>query len=239
MKAVILAAGRGGRLGTLTRQIPKAVVPFLDQPLFYRILDLCDEAAFDEVIVVGGYGFHLVEAALKGRHRSYRLLHNRQFRVGSILTLLTSFPYLDDGFLLANVDHIYPRRLFRGFLEKKEGVVAACDFDRPLGDDDMKIRLDTTGDLTSINKKMVTYDGGYIGMTVCSRESLKTYKHAAQATLSRWGHNVNVEQILATLIEWGEAPSVFDASGLGPWWEVDTAEELRRAEREISKLVKD
>ncbi|MBI2980852.1 MAG: NTP transferase domain-containing protein [Deltaproteobacteria bacterium] len=235
MKAVILAAGCGRRLGTASRQLPKAVVPLLGDPLLFRILDLCDLKLFDEVIVVGGYGYHLVEAALGHRGRACRLLHNRQFRKGSVLTLMTALPYLDNSFLIANVDHIYPRRLFRKFLERGEGVTAACDFDRPLVSDDMKIRIDKAARMTAIGKKMMTYDGGYIGMTTVSKDYLETYKRAVRATISGRGESANVEQILETLIGWGEFPRIFDASGLGPWWEVDTQAELMKAETEIPK----
>jgi choline kinase len=233
MKAVILAAGMGLRFGTITNSLPKALVPVRGRPLISYILDLCEGESLEEIIIVGGYEFYELEAELEKRPTPYRLIRNLDYRKGNLLTLTKAIPYLDGDFFLANVDHIYPRSLFRKFLQTEGEVVAGCDFDRRLSTDDMKIRLDGNAHLTAIRKDLRVFDGGYIGLTRCSKQSLVNYCRAVEATLSRCGDRASVEQVLETLILWGSPPVISNLSGFG-WWEVDNEPERRAAELALS-----
>ncbi|MBI1909096.1 MAG: NTP transferase domain-containing protein [Deltaproteobacteria bacterium] len=240
MKGVILAAGQGSRLGLLTRSRPKALVPVLEKPLIEYILTLCDEASLEEIIVVGGYQFYKLAAVLEKRAGGtplggtpYRLLQNREYKKGNLLTLVCALPFLEGDFFIANADHIYPPSLFHSFLKNAKEISAACDFDRQLSGDDMKIRHDSQKRLLAISKKLPTYDGGYIGMTSCTKKRRGLYERAVEATFQRKGTKAVVEEVLETLILWGENPLVHDASG-HRWWEVDTPSEIQTVERELA-----
>lgn len=65
-KAVILAAGRGTRMGKLTERVPKPLLPILGRPLLLHVLDRLQAAGISEVLVVTGYGATAVERALRG-----------------------------------------------------------------------------------------------------------------------------------------------------------------------------
>ena len=54
-KAVILAAGRGTRMGALTEDLPKPMLPVRGRPLLERNLDRLRQAGFDEAFLVIGY----------------------------------------------------------------------------------------------------------------------------------------------------------------------------------------
>jgi len=233
MKAVLLAAGRGSRLGGLTAVLPKALVPVRGDPLIHYMLRLCETVGFEETIVVGGFEPYKLEAYLSRREKPCRFVINREFRLGNLLTLCAARPYLEGDFLIANIDHIYPPALFQKFLKAAGPVVCAADFDRRLGSDDMKIRIDGKGRIKAIGKRLPVFDGGYIGMTQVRREVGILYVRAIDATLSRKGTGAVVEDVLDTLIQWGELPTLSDLSGFG-WWEIDTPEELRKAERGLA-----
>ncbi len=53
-QAVILAAGRGARLGTLTKERPKAMLPILGRPILVRVMDRLREAGIHRFTVVIG-----------------------------------------------------------------------------------------------------------------------------------------------------------------------------------------
>jgi dTDP-glucose pyrophosphorylase len=66
MIAVVPAAGRGTRLGSLTRSLPKALVPVGGLPLIgWVIAGLC-QAGIDEIVVVTGHLGSMVERAAPG-----------------------------------------------------------------------------------------------------------------------------------------------------------------------------
>lgn len=50
MKAFVLAAGKGTRLRPFTDDVPKPLVPVMNQPVMAHVLDLCRSHGFEEVI---------------------------------------------------------------------------------------------------------------------------------------------------------------------------------------------
>lgn len=235
MQVIILAAGLGNRLGALTSDRPKALVPVAGRELILRALDFTDDPIVTERIVVTGYRGERLRDFLAQRAPAVRTVHNPRYEEGSVLTLLAALEAIDDEeLLLMNVDHIYPRRLFPIVAAPVEGLAAVCDFDRALGADDMKIRRDETGRLAAIDKQLDAYDGGYIGMTRCAAAALPRYRAAAARALETAGPGANVERILAELANDAEPIAIRDASGVR-WLEVDTAEERSAAEHTLSE----
>ena len=55
LKAVILAAGKGTRMGTLTQDIPKPMIPVAGKPVVEHIMRRIAEAGVDEFVLVVGY----------------------------------------------------------------------------------------------------------------------------------------------------------------------------------------
>jgi len=61
MKAVILAAGRGSRLGELTSKIPKCLIEYKSKTLLeHNLTNLRKFFSDDEIVVIGGYKFELL-----------------------------------------------------------------------------------------------------------------------------------------------------------------------------------
>ena len=55
MKAIILAAGRGSRMGNLTEDIPKCLVKLNEKPLIEWQIEALKKAGIDEIGIVTGY----------------------------------------------------------------------------------------------------------------------------------------------------------------------------------------
>ena len=65
-KAVILAAGRGTRMGALTEELPKPMLPVRGKPLLERNLDRLRQAGFDEAFLVIGYRGETIQRHFAG-----------------------------------------------------------------------------------------------------------------------------------------------------------------------------
>lgn len=61
-KAVILAAGRGTRLGSLTDEVPKPMVLLRGKPILEHLLERLQSAGFTEALVVTGYRAEAIES---------------------------------------------------------------------------------------------------------------------------------------------------------------------------------
>lgn len=241
MKTIILAAGQGTRLGELTKgqfapgQLaqgqPKALVKVAGTPLIDYSLKFLDQQPSNQVIVVGGYAFPILKRHLDG-FPQVRLLENKEFHLGSILTLKTAQDFLDDETLIMNADHIYPHHFLPKLLQTPGDLVAACDFDRPLVADDMKIQEGPQGFVKAISKQLTETHGGYIGMTLVRRGGLARYREALQEVWKE-DKKAAVEVVLQRLIDRGHPPQIADLSG-DRWYEIDTAEDLQKAEQSLS-----
>ncbi len=232
MKALVLAAGLGNRLGELTQDKPKALVKVGNLELIKHVLNFLDNPKISDIAVVTGYKSDLLSSFIKNASDKIKIFFNPNFKLGSIKTIECALPFLDDDFLLSNVDHIYPKQILERVLNNASEITAICDFDRNLVDDDMKIKLNTSGHLKKISKTLADFDGGYIGMTYCSKTHLKIYHDAIKAVIKDSGELSSVESILDTLAQNGEKINICDASNIG-WLEVDTEEDLKKAEHRL------
>lgn len=114
MDGVVLAAGRGSRLGSLTETNPKALVDVGDVPLLSHCLDDLVSAGMTRLIVVIGYlgdqlrDFYGEEFA--GVPIEYRV---QEKQLGLAHALLHAEDAVTDDFMLLNGDHIFTTDLGR------------------------------------------------------------------------------------------------------------------------------
>ena len=234
MRAIVLAAGTGSRLGEMTKDKTKGMVQVNGKPLIDYLFEFFDLNFFDEIIVVGGFAFVDLEKHLKQKQIDHlKILENKDYHNGNIFTLLTALKtFAHDSFLITNVDHIYPRVMFEKMKQSFTRITAMCDFDRQLGPDDMKVKLDSDGKtVVHISKQLHDFDCGYIGMTYVDRSMETVYRDSAYRAIERFGEKAVVENILQVLAENPKtAPIICDLSGFG-WYEVDDEQDLIKAEK--------
>ncbi len=235
MKALILAAGKGSRLGNSSKEKSKALVLVAGQELLCHQLRFLDIPKIKKIGLVVGYHGKATAELAKSKNPQIEIFENKDYEQGNILSLKAALPFLDDDCLILNVDHIYPQRILSAVLEQAKGITAACDFNRPLVADDMKITRDAQGNLKAIDKGLKKYDGGYIGMTFLPRSKLEIYRKAFEKTLAALGPSASVEKVLATLAAQNEPVAIADTSGIR-WLEVDTLEDLQKAEASLMSI---
>lgn len=232
MKAILLAAGLGSRLGPLTRTIPKATIKVAADSLICRVIKFVNIFNPEKIIVIGGYNSNVLWKEIQ--RENITRVENLDYQKGNLYSLAAATEHLDTDFVLSNIDHLYPSHLARMIKETTEGVWAICDFDRPLYQDDMKIRingdLNNGANLSAISKALEDYDGGYCGMTLVRGKSIFTYLKAFQNVINHGREQAVVEDVLAELIRLNEPPRILDISGIR-WLEIDTQEDLANAER--------
>ena len=234
MQAVLLAAGLGSRLGSLTERIPKALITVGGEPLLAYAVRFAGRAGARDVTVVGGYGYELVEAEVARRRLPVTLVRNDAFRDGNLVSLMTARPRLapDDELLVMNIDHIYRPAVAEIVARSADDVTAFIDTDRTLGADDMKVERDGAGRVRRIAKTLETWDAGYVGMTKVPASAWARYWATADAALAEEGRSIHVERVLARLAATDRPPGCRDVSGHG-WLEVDLPEERDRAEEAL------
>ena len=74
-KAVVLAAGKGTRMGSLTEDLPKPMLPVAGKPILEHILDRLRAAGILECGLVTGYRSDVIEAHFAGYPMQLSFIH--------------------------------------------------------------------------------------------------------------------------------------------------------------------
>jgi glucose-1-phosphate thymidylyltransferase len=102
--AVVLAAGRGSRLGPLTDSVPKPLIRVGCVPILHRLLCALDWAGVERVVLVVGYRAGQIVSAVgpswRGLDVSY-VVNPEWGTANNILSLLRAAPEIREDFLLA------------------------------------------------------------------------------------------------------------------------------------------
>lgn len=126
MKAIIIGAGRGSRLGPLTEEVPKTLVPVLGRPMLDAILEALAFAGFErrDIVFVCGYRAEVV----KERYPDLTYVENRDWEKNNILlSLLCAREHLADGFVSTYADIVYDNEIARDVTKSAHDITLGCD----------------------------------------------------------------------------------------------------------------
>jgi L-glutamine-phosphate cytidylyltransferase len=106
MKAIIVAAGRGRRLGQETDAIPKCMVRVAGRPILHHQLDALAAAGVDDVVIVRGYRGDRIAPPAGGPRVRY--VENPAWAENNILTsLFYAEAEMRDGFVFSYSDILF------------------------------------------------------------------------------------------------------------------------------------
>lgn len=130
-KGVLLAAGRGTRLGAITAQTPKPLLEIASKPLIAHIVEGLTACDIRDIAIVTGYLAEQIEgwcAAFNGAHRDTTLKPIRQPQLnGTAGALLAArdFVQCEEAFIFGWADILMDREFYSRFL----GAARALDYD--------------------------------------------------------------------------------------------------------------
>lgn len=238
---MVLAAGAGRRLESLTEDLPKTLLPVDGER---TILDIAlanlRRAGLEEVVVVTGYAAERVaerQAALEQRHDlKLELVFNPKAEEwNNAYSLWCAREHFAQGVLLCNGDTVHPPEVEERLLAGRGGaeLVLALDDAKPLGQEEMKVLLDGDGLLRGINKAHdpAAAAGEYIGLTLIEPAAAEGLADALEATWQR-DPGLYYEDGFQEYADRGGRVGVASVGGL-EWVEVDDQADLDRA-REVA-----
>lgn len=124
MQAVILAAGRGTRMGSLTEKLPKPMLEVAGKTLLEHKFDQLPEAV-TEIILVVGYLGNVIREKFGASYAGKKITYVEQSNIagGTMDALITAQPLLKDRFFVMNGDDIYAREDMQRCLSYEWAVV--------------------------------------------------------------------------------------------------------------------
>jgi L-glutamine-phosphate cytidylyltransferase len=251
MKAIIVAAGRGRRLGVATEAVPKCMVPVAGRPILHRQIEALAAAGIEDFVIVRGYRGNCVTPPVGGPR--LRFVENPNWAENNILTsMFYAEAEMESGFVFSYSDIVFAAEHARRVVTAPGPVALVVDrrwreayegrTEHPVSEAELA-RVDGTGDaarVRRVGKRLVAADeaaGEFIGLARFSPEGAAALADIWRAAKARgpetpFGaaaslHQAYLSDALNALADGGVAirPMFID----GGWREIDTEQDLIRA----------
>src|SRR5262249_49866684 len=160
MKAIVLNAGLGRRLRPTTDELPKCLLPVdADHPVLELQLRALAQCGIRHVTIMIGYGAEKVEHFLTTHpvaHLTVQTRYNPFFATtNTAVTCWLAIRDMTEDFVLVNGDTLFETEILRQVLTAPEApLVMAIDQKISYDADDMKVMLNSSGQLRAVGKSL-------------------------------------------------------------------------------------
>jgi choline kinase len=232
--AIILAAGNGSRMGSLTADRPKAMLEVAGQSLIDRQLEALSLSGIDDVTIVTGYLAPRLQNYLGSR---VKFVHNDRYcETNSLYSLWLARETLALGSVVMNSDTLVSPKLISRLMHSPVYDAALVDPRDNLGAEEMKVKL-SNGFIIDFSKELrpEDSDGENVGILKFGKQAGRRLVRHLDALVGDGKVNAWAPMAFAALAkEWPLA--AISTHGI-PWTEIDYPEDLVRAERELAPLL--
>ena len=235
MTAIILAAGVGRRMGPNAR--PKCLMPIGGRTLLRRSLEALQAAGVAHVVVVVGYQAPAVAAEARAHAGGLRLtlLENPRYREGAILSLWTAREQFTDDLLIMDADVLYaPALLDRLMASSSRNCLLVDGASTDTGEEQMVLgragrALQITKQPSARDQQDLTMFGESVGFLKLGSEAAGRLRALLEERVRAGQVMIEHEQVYPALF--AELPVGYERVDHLPWIEIDTPDDLARAER--------
>ncbi|MBN3873992.1 phosphocholine cytidylyltransferase family protein [Nostoc sp. JL33] len=241
MKAIILAAGVGRRLGKDGQIQPKCLLKFNGKSLLERHLNYLRHYQIEEVVIAVGYQAQRIQDEIKalGAENWVSTVYNPDYTKGSVISLWTLRQQLaaGDDILLMDADVLCDRRIIERLVKTNISNCFLLDRDFEPGDEPVKLCI-RDNHLVEFRKQValgLAYDliGESVGFfrfgsAAAHRIATRTEYYIADER----DEQPYEEVIRDLLLETPESFGYEDITGLS-WIEIDFPQDIQRAQNDI------
>jgi L-glutamine-phosphate cytidylyltransferase len=225
MKAIILSAGQGSRLGHMVDDRPKCLIDFNGRSLLDRQLDTLQANGVQEAVVVTGFRDELIDEAIARRSGGPRVrtIFNPFYKVADNTgSLYMARAELSGDCLVWNGDTLVSNALMgRVVGNDRSGICVTIDRKDSYDEDDMKVVVSDNGRLRAIGKRIAEgVNGESIGLLAFRAGGAELFRDAIdQAMRTKEGTTIWYLRVIHHLAQNAEVWT-FDING-EEWGEVD------------------
>jgi choline kinase len=237
MKAIILSAGQGSRLGHLVDDKPKCLIDFNGRSLLDRQLDTLEANGVQDAVVVTGFHDELVDEAIARRNGGpkVRTIFNPFYKVADNTgSLFMARGELAGDCLVWNGDTLVSNALMARVVgNDRAGICVTVDRKDSYDEDDMKVAAGADGRLRAIGKRIAEgVNAESIGLLAFRAGGAERFREAIeQAMRTSEGTSIWYLRVIHHLAQNGQVWTL-DIAG-EEWGEVDFPSDVEAA-RELT-----
>ena len=242
MTGVILAAGMARRLRPLTDACPKCLLEVGGRTLLGRTADALLAAGADRLVVVTGYKADMLRSWLIGHYPQVELCfidnadyeHNNN--IYSLYLAMTEVRGKD--FLLMDSDILCDPEAVARIARQPQAALAVNR--HPLGEEEMKVVVDSQGNITEISKTCRPEEavGESVGIEKMTADYSRALADELAVMIEQEGEvNLFYERAFERLIPQGHTFRVVDTTDLFSY-ELDTPDDFAEATRLMPEALR-
>jgi bifunctional UDP-N-acetylglucosamine pyrophosphorylase/glucosamine-1-phosphate N-acetyltransferase len=231
--AVILAAGRGSRMGVLSDSLPKGLIPIAGKTIIARLLEVLVKSGVHSLHIGVGWKGELFKKHLLTLADSYPLevVQVSSLDKGPLHTLSTVLERWDaEPFLICPVDYVVTPIIVKQLIkEHKRGgdsraVTVSMSLDSRYGS---PIYVQSGGRVSGIGTSLIDYDDVHWSAMIVAANS-EAIRHFRSA------HESGEKTVVAVLNEMvSKRMNVYAANVDGVWFDIDSISDLLSASNMI------
>lgn len=209
MKAIILAAGEGKRMGYLSAHLPKSLLKFQGRSLLQYKTTVLKNAGIRDIKIVTGY---LQEAiGMLGYETAYNSLYKD---TNMLYSLFTGLEGVDDDVIICYGDIIFEQQVLDHLLMHQHAIVVTVDenyldywkirMENPFTDLESCV-INEEGQLLEIGNKVTDdsiIDAQYTGLIKVSREGVSLLKRMWGSFKSEMGEEAAFSMSVTPFLNW-------------------------------------
>jgi len=225
MQAVILAAGLGTRMGSLTKDRPKPLLTIAHKSLLHHGLDaLPDEV--EEVILVVGYLAHQIKSAIGDSYNGKKITYIEQKELkGTGHALSICKDLLKDKFLVIMGDDLYSKEDLTELASHPMSILIREITEDSKNDFFAEVVVDNTGKLVDIVERQPVRSGSFANCGAYVMD--KRFFDLPLALAGNKTAELGLPQTMLGLVKKGERIDIVKAT---KWHKVTSPEDLQEVD---------
>lgn len=229
MQAIIMAAGKGSRLGDLTENKPKSFMEIKGFKMIEYNISMLHAFGIRDIIIVTGYQSERFDE-LTEKIDGIKCVYNPFYEMVNVLgSFFMAKEFLHDDFVYLHADTLCAPEIFKALLEEAGDIILPVDYS-PCDEEAMKVKV-TDGKIVEINKTMEceTSEGEFIGIAKIGRRVISELNRATVELMKEMAFTSYFEGAVQRVID-KQTFLVKSISTQGYFWsEVDFKEDYQKA----------
>lgn len=234
-KAIILAAGLGQRLSSLTKEKPKSLLRVNGETILEYQNRVLHECGVENITIVTGYKADQIERTL-GFNASY--IYNPFYPItGSLVSLWFAKNEMKNGFVYLHGDVLFHKQILKKLLSTQSDISLAVA-KKDCITEDMKVKVNS-GRIIEINKSVETSKayGEFVGLARFSRKGAKKLVIILEKIVREGNLTDYFEYAIQRLVNEGHEVHKCDVNNL-PWVEIDFIEDFYKAKKVVYPSIR-
>lgn len=238
MIGVILAAGKGSRLGNITKESPKSLLKLnKDITLLDYNLIMLEKLKVKEILIITGFESSKIEQHVLNKPNVKCIFNPFWDHCNVLGSFYMALPYINDDFFFLHADTLVDFSIWKIINKMKEQVI--LPFKRKTcGEEEMKVKHDSNGNLKVISKLINSNDadGEFIGIAKFNHSFIKYIKRFSDKLFKTGLLNLYMESVIQEAINEDIEIETLDI-GNANFVEIDFLEDYELAKKLFSNAI--